>query len=75
MEKYNVYLIRVDTMRGLRLRAENVDYKEVERLESIPQTHFLENFIAGYEVGSPRDLELSKQVKQYVILRSRNINR
>lgn len=64
MEKiYNVYSIKVDNLRGVELLSRNCNMTEVEAWENSQHVDRLENFIAGYEVGSPRDLELAKDIK------------
>jgi len=62
MEKYNVYVIRIEDFKAVALRAKNVNGRSLEFLEE-SFTSNPDYFIAGYEVGSPRDLELSKDLK------------
>lgn len=60
--KYNVYKIRVDDFRAVMLVESNCSYAVVEKWEHKPMIEPLDYFLAGYEVGSARDIECSNDL-------------
>lgn len=61
--KYNIYKIRVDDFKAVMIVESNVKYSVVDKWESRPMNEPLDYFLAGYEVGSPRDIECANDLK------------
>lgn len=60
---YNVYRIKVSNFKAVGLEAENVPQDIANAWENSQHINRLDQFIAGYIVGSQRDLELRKDLK------------
>ena len=56
---FNVYKINTDSFRAEEELAHKVDLPTLLQWEETSNIDKLRHHIAGYEVGSPRDLELS----------------
>lgn len=65
MKRYAVYIIRIDNFKAIECIAENVGLHASLVLEQ-NHSHKIDTsnyFVAGYERGSERELELAKDLK------------
>lgn len=61
-KKYNVYRIKIGNFEPSELLASDVDADTVEAWETSSDAMSTSHFTAGYEVGSPADLEMKQKI-------------